>query len=412
LNDARASFSLKIGVSPSIEKQRRDPEVAIYRLLFVAVISAFTVSPVSPAQAQAEAPAGPSFSCSQAQSVIEKAICASPALSAADRQMAALYAAAGVSAFGKGPSNQLAVQRAALKEMGGCAKPSGAQTVADCLRAAYARRNGALAVATLMVSPDLALSALRAADPAYAPVAEAVQIWASEPKDADWTAASRARQRDRILERLRPFMTNLLTKDDQSFGREILADASGEAITVKRIEDVLISERHFAKFLNVLGPYLPEDDWLGRRPTGRRALPCAALVRHPALLAATEATFGSTMDNFVLDSDCAETLPPIPALDSLEKKLEKAWPSCEGTIRFAAYRMFESAGLEARLGVVKHEGKAASPRRRGVSKTDVATARAELAAYYATYLGKAPATAAAMADDAIGAILSNAQQCQ
>ncbi|MBB4197675.1 hypothetical protein CCR94_12920 [Rhodoblastus sphagnicola] len=383
-----------------------------YFFLFVAALAALAFSSLRAAQAQAPTPAEPSFSCAKPQGPIEAAICASPTLSAADRQLAELYAAAGVSAFGAGPSNELAFQREALNDMRGCAKPGGKETIAACLADQYARRNSALALATLMDSPDRALSVIRKTDPAYAPVAEAVQVWASEPRDADWASPDRAQKRARILERLRPFMTDLLTKDDQSYGRDILTTASGDAIAVKRIEDVFISERHFATFLNILGPYLTDEAWPGRNPSARRSLPCAAIVRHPALLAATDAVFGSTMDNFVLDTDCAETLPPTPAVDALSAKLNKAWPNCDGTIRFAAYRMFESALNAARLGVVKHDLKAAAPRRRGVAATDMQAARTELTAYYVAYLGKDRATAAGMATDAVNAILSSAQQCE
>ncbi|MGC6547664.1 hypothetical protein ACP0HG_27050, partial [Escherichia coli] len=76
------------------------------------------------------------------------------------------------------------------------------------------------------------------------------------------------------------------------------------------------SDRHFAAFLNVLGPYLDEPRLSG----APRTLPCAAIVRHPKLLEATGPAFGSTLDNFIFRNDCRDTLPPLPSLDALQTK--------------------------------------------------------------------------------------------
>ncbi|MBS0481025.1 MAG: hypothetical protein JSR96_02540 [Proteobacteria bacterium] len=354
----------------------------------------------------------PSFDCAKTNGAVEQAICATPDLAAADRTMAALYASVRVSAFGTGPSNELAAQRKALETIRGCQGDSKPERLAECLRQNYAGRNGDLAVAAVMRTPGAALAVMRQIDPGYAPVLEAVQIWAAEPDGADWSAPSRAEKRARITALITPHVDRLLKKDDMSFGGEILSSSSVDHIEVKRAADVFLSERHFARFLNVLGPYLDEPAY---GLNVRRVLPCAAMVRHPALAEATDAVFGSTLDNFTFDHDCAETLPPLPALETLVQALYKKWPDCEGTIRFAAYRSFSAAVRDARLGRIERSSAARAetlPRRNGITPANVSAARSELASYYGTYLGKSPARAAAMASTMISGILSSAHQCE
>lgn len=72
------------------------------------------------------------------------------------------------------------------------------------------------------------------------------------------------------------------TNADQSFGSSVLSDLGTDGIAVRNIDDLFHSERHFAAFLNVLGPYLNEPE-LSRMP---RDLPCAAIVCHPEDLVA------------------------------------------------------------------------------------------------------------------------------
>lgn len=363
------------------------------------------------AHAQAGPATGPSFDCTHAQGSIEQTICTTATLAADDHQMAALYALARTNAFGTGPSNQLETQRQLVKDMRGCAKPGEHQKIADCLEGYYAQRNNDLAIAVMMRVPDVALPVIRRTDPAFAPVAEAVQLWAAEPKGVDWSAPALATPKGKIRALLAPLLADLQTNADKAYGRDILADPGTNGISVKRIDDIFISERHFAAFLNVLGPYLPELDGPARNVHGRRTLPCAAILGHPALLGATASVFGSTLDNFVFDTDCVQTLPPLPAVATLDQKLIGHWPQCEGTIRFAAYRIYETALDEARLGVAKHVPKVSFSRRRGVTAADIAAARGELAAYYARNFGKSPASAAVMAADALTAVLSVAQEC-
>jgi len=331
---------------------------------------------------------------------MEQAICTDPALAAADRDMATLFALSRESAFGNGPSGELAAQRQALKRMRGCQSGE----IRPCLKTAYAERNGALAVAALMHAPDSALPVLRRLDPQFAPVLEAVVLWALEPVDADWSAPARAGARARIAALLSPYLTRMSADEGQSYGWSILSEPNGDSPRVRTTSDLFASDRHFAAFLNVLGPYL--DDNAGGI---ERNLPCGAIVRHPALIGATEPVFGSTMDNFVLRNDCEQTLPPAPALDAA--KILGTWPDCDGTIRFAAYRSYQAALDRARLGQAPHEAKPQTAAPDGVATTTVEAARSELARYYAAYLGKSAKDAATMATNAISGVVSTAHSC-
>ncbi len=383
--------------------------LALMRGMIAALLLALGSAPVPVQAADAALSPGPSFACTAGQGGIEAVICASPALAAADREMAALYAASKVSAFGKGPSNQLEDQREAVKTMQGCvksgAKPAGRTSIAACLQGAYDARNMDLAIAAAMRAPDLALPVIRRLDPAFAPVVEAVVLWASEPGGADWSAPRRAGKRGRIVGLLQPVLKDFLTQQDPIFARGMLDSATGEG-KVKRAEDLLGSPDRFVGFLNVLGPGLAGDG-----SVGGRQIPCAAIVAHPELRHVTDSAYGATPDNFVFNSDCRASLPPLPLLSALDGKVWKTWPMCEGTIRFAAYRQYRSTVDEARLGLAKHDPKAVLPTVRGIPAGDVSAARAELAAYYARYLGKTQAQAAQMATEALAAMLNAAHEC-
>lgn len=366
------------------------------------VLTALTVAAPAP-----QRNAGPSFSCASAATAIEKAICGDPALAAQDRTMAQLFGIAKRGAFGSGASNQLAAQRTALQEMRACVGPRASQPLATCLNTHYAVRNQELAIAALLAAPAEALPVLRAGDPAFAPILEAVQRWAEAPANANWSAPERARSRARIATLLQPYLTALQTNADRSFGNAILSDPSGDGVAVRTIDDLFRSDRHFAAFLNVLGPYLDAP----KRPGMPRDLPCAAIVRHPQLLAANGPVFGSTMDNFVLRNDCGDSLPPLPALDALVKKLHAHWPPCEGTIRFAIYSGFSQDVDRARLGMATASNAKALPKRKGIGPADLAAAERALAAYYGANLHVSPIAAAKMARDALLPILEGAHAC-
>ncbi len=85
-----------------------------------------------------------SFECSKARTAQERMVCADPGLSAADEQLAAVYADA---LRGSGTPDQLkADQRQWMVERNRCSEP-------ECLRAAYSRRTGQLAGAAVAQSP-------------------------------------------------------------------------------------------------------------------------------------------------------------------------------------------------------------------------------------------------------------------
>lgn len=362
-----------------------------------------------PAQRQG-AQTGPSFSCTSARTAVEKAICDDPALAAADREMASLFILSRQSAFGTGASNELEAQRLFLQETRACGKSAPAWPIPKCLAAAYGRRNGELAISVLMRAPDQALPVLKRLTPGFAPILEAVALWAREPVNADWSAPERAPSRKRIVMLLTPYLTVLQTNEDQSFGYSILSNPAGDEIAVTRIDDIFRSDRHFAALLDVLGPYLPEENGPANGAIGA-VLPCAAIVRHPALLGATAAPFGSTMDNFVLNSDCERTLPPLPLLTALDRKINKSWPECEGTIRFSAYRAYRNALDAARLGQVSRKTGSDVSSPQGITAAEVTAVRSELARHYAAYLGKSTAQAGEMARLASAAMLSAAHGC-
>lgn len=374
-------------------------------MILLVLVSLFVAT--APAASAQQAGTGPSFACAAATTPVEKAVCADPVLAGLDREMAQLFGIAKLSAFGSGPSNQLAAQRAALKTLRNCTNPGAEQPLARCLQRLYGVRTQQLAIAALISAPATALPILRRQDPAFAPILEAVQLWTEAPVDADWSATQRIPRRDRIAALLQPYLTALQTKDTQSFGNAILRDPGQDGIAVTNIKDIFRSDRHFAALLQVLGPYLGESEIPGMP----RDLPCAAIVRHPALLAATGPVFGSTMDNFVLGNDCQASLPPLPLLEALQAKLYRGWPQCEGTIRFALYRGFAHDIDEARLGRAKPAKAKALPARKGATKADVAGVERELAAYYETYLHRTPAAAASSARDALAQILDDAQLC-
>ncbi|VWX51298.1 lysozyme inhibitor LprI family protein [Novosphingobium sp. 9U] len=380
-------------------------------LKFGAAAALLVSAVLSPTHATAAAPQQPSFACTAARTQVEQAICEDADLAAADRKMAELFALAKTSAFGRGPSNQLPAQREALRTIRACGTAGKSIPLKRCIAAAYATRNAELAVAVLVASPDTALPVLRQLDPGAAPLLEATALWAAEPVDADWSAATRRGARATITRLLRPYMAAMQNDENQSFGRSILTEPGADGVAVRSVDDLFVSDRHFANFLNVLGPYLPELDAGSLLTNDRRTLPCAAIVRHPALLQATGPVFGSTMDNFVLDADCEQTLPPTPALTALSDKLLKAWPECDGTIRFAAYRGFETSMQMARLGRVEGSNRKSVPKRTGVSAAEIEAARVELAAYYRSYLGQSVSTAQALARSAIAMILDDAHEC-
>jgi hypothetical protein len=304
------------------------------------------------------------------------------------RSWRSFFSATRVSAFGHGPSSEMAEQRKWLKDREHSCRVPDRQawaSPAKCLTSYYNHRNHELAVASLFTEPPLALETLHKLDPEAASLYEVIALYADGP--AEWTW-DKSPQRPRMLQLLQPYFERFQTDKDMVFGREILADAG-----IKTPADMLKSELNFIEFLQIASAYLQSDPI-------PRPLPCAAIVRKPELLGASDAVFGSTLDNFIFYPDCAVTLPPLPALDRLVAEINQGWPECDGTIRFSAYRMYDSAQNQARvaqLGDIRRLARSPEarrgvrmPRLRGVSSARIAAAFAELANYYQTYQ-KAPA---------------------
>lgn len=380
------------------------------RVMLLAVVALLGVTAWSMATAAVPLTQGPSFSCTDAKTAVERAVCASPSLSAADRAMAELYSMSKVSVFGKGPSSELAAQRAVLRDLARCDNPDSAVALPDCIARVYAHRSNDLAIALAPTIPERALPSIRGNDPLFAPIIEAIALWSSEPRDADWSAPERGAKRARILALLAPATDIMLTdRRDAPWGRDILRDGQ-DGLAVRLPADLFRSDRHFAFFLNALGPYLP--DGMGDRAFPfERNIPCAAIVRHPALLRATTSLFGSTLDNFVFRNDCEATTPPLPRLTALRYALNKGWPNCEGTIRFAAYRAATTAYDEARLGLAPHDKTAWVGQRYGITAATLKAVRGELTAYYIAYFDRSLAAARAMADDSLKNIFMTTHQC-
>lgn len=358
------------------------------------VLSAFA----APAAVAAPAPdrVGPSFECSAAKTAIERTICGDAGLSETDALMGRLFAATKTSAFGRGPSGEVAVQRKWLADRAkDCEKPGTPwKSTAECLADYNKGRLHELAVAALFTEPELALATLRRIDSDAAPLYEAITLYANAP----------SLPRAQIAPLLKRYFDKFNRNDDLVFGRSIL-----EEDKIKSPADAVASEHKFVEFLMVTSAYLGGD------PTPR-PLPCAAILRKPALLGAMGPIFGSTLDNFVFYPDCDTTLPPLPAFDRMVAAINKSWPNCEGTIRFAAYRGYDSAQMSARLadpgqlaGFAKSNAKLRQLK--GVSPALVSAAIAELATYYQTYQKVGPAMAKAGALGAVRDILSGAHDC-
>ena len=375
--------------------------------LLVLVVFVAVLFPV-PALTVAPASSTPSFNCSLAKDVIDKTICGDAELAEADAVMGRLYSAARVSAFGHGPSDELAVQREWLKSREDCRVPDRRvyRSRTECLSGRYADRNHELAVASLFTEPPLALGTLRKLDPDAAPLYEAIVEFASEPTGSNWTTSAR---RPHMLQLLQPYFDRLIADEDLRYGKDIL---DGDGIRVPA--DALKSEKKFVEFLQIASAYLRSDPI-------PRPLPCAAIVRHSKLLDASGPIFGSTLDSFIFYPDCADTLPPLPKLNRLVKQINDTWPDCQGSIRFSAYRSFGWAVNGARVASANEINEFAKsrasgrsvrmPRLNGVSAGLVATSIDELSAYYQTYQKTTPRAARAFATSKIRDVVASGHNC-
>ncbi len=356
--------------------------------------------PVAAAASAAATSEGPSFSCDSARTSAEKMICADAGLAAADREMARLYALAKTSAFGFGPSNQLEQQRYLVRDVNACAQASDAE---DCIKSRYDDRNLGLAIAVAPHAPQVAWPVIHRLDPQYAPVLEALTLWAAEPVDADWSAPARARSRAHIIALLQPYLANIQRKLRIGLSWDPLSDYK---TPVGKIEDIFQSDQHFAKLMQVIGPEM--ERW-----TTSQSLPCSAIMRHPDLLLATRALYGSFADVRLFETDCARTLPPTPALTSLYDKVNDSMTDCDGgTIRYSLGANLLAALEATRLGQSYDNTEWASYIPPSVGREDLAAARNELARYYATYLKLSPADAAKRANEGVNTITSKQFRCE
>lgn len=333
----------------------------LYALVFLLT---FAVAP----QARAQAAQGPGFNCSAARDV-DAAVCRDSGLSADDRRLNALYAAARTDVFGAGPSQQQALQRKWLKDThADCAASAFARTKRyktqrDCIADAYDARLRELAVAALFTDPDDAMAALRQAAPADAPIYEAIYLYATI--DNAKARASRAAQA------IAPVYAGLSNAEKTAF-----TDNGGPGTA----EAAAASDKAFGNFVD-----------LSASEAGHGVTwPCAVFVKRPGLLAALGAMYGSTKDNFLPYADCDEMAPAGAAgFTGLMTATLRDAPDCGGTLRFAGGREFyrlRTAALLHRpeqwtgLKIAAADKPEAAFRRRRAA--DIAGAQAQLAAYY------------------------------
>lgn len=312
--------------------------------------------------------AGPTFPCTS-PSAIESIICNDASLAAADRRMAALYQAAKSGSMNNG-SNQLTVQRQWLKDRdahcsSGAWKKFGHASAHDCVLSAYNDRLKALAVADLLSAPQLSLPELRTVAPKAAPYYEALLAYASIDSPTERTKAVEAK--------LAPLYVQMSPDV-----RDGLGYVGKDALTARGAAS---SDAGFLQLFDLSSMNADLDlIW-----------PCAALIRRPGLIAGLGSIWGGTIDNQVPDSDCEQTLPSPPELNTLTQAVFKAQPPCEGTIRFSTgreYAKLEDAVRLHRRDVWREQSAAPSPdeaafRRRKAAL--VGRTSEALTAYYTLY---------------------------
>ncbi len=350
----------------------------------------------------AQAGNSPSFDCSKAGTKTENFICSDPALSAADAKMAKLFALAQVSAFGKGTSNQLGMQRAWMKGRDGClslandkSSEEGDKSVRACLMSNYRDRNGELTIAILLSHPKIALENLRADFPKMAPLYEALQLH-----------MEKAPNRDRITALLEPYFVNMRDDPDKSYGNAVLVDIAASPA------EAMTSDRKFASMMSIMSVYISDSG-----DEAIVAFPCAAIVNRPEMISAAGAYFGSTLDNFLMQPDCEASLPAQPRLDALAIALGKFWKNDDcggGTIRFAFYRGYAQTVTSARIGLPTDTiaPKKGQPGRPGLAPHLVRAAIAELADQYARYNGLSKKEALRRARYWVGNMIAEVGECE
>lgn len=353
------------------------------------IATAVCCGPGSRAQTPAPTQSAPSFSCSS-PGRIEAAICADPELAESDLTMAQLYAAAQTDVFGAEPNGQRDLQRRWLKERDKfCGKDTGSW-LNSCLDGVYQMRLMDLAVASLFSSPDAAFAEINDQAPQLTPVYRAIYRYATIDDPSE-----RARVVGDLIE---PIFKAYKADAGQVDLLEGVSSASAAAA----------SDEAFASFLDAA--VLVTD-----APAGQRiVLPCAAFVRRPGLIDALSPRYGSTMDNFLPDSDCEAMTSPLPETDRLDQLAEKAQPYCSGTIRFFMWRERAMTLVEARLHRLEaiprggeHVAPAGEQQFRHAESRQVEAAANELAAYYARAFHLPAQVAARQGAAAVDAILDS-----
>ena len=367
----------------------------------IALLLAPLALPFAPAiKAKAESP---SFACSAAGTEVERTICATPELASEDSVMARLYAAARRGARGDGQSGQGAAQLAWLRERAGCEafNRQAYASRAECLAERYRERNIELATATLFTERNEALATLRRLDPKGAPLLEALTIYAARPESSDWSSITLRQERDQIKALLVPQFRMLGGDPAQGYGSDILSDDG-----IASMDDALKSPINFTRTIKILATYAESS----RTPL---LFPCEVLVRHPAMIELEQPIFGSSLDNFVPDSDCGVSLPASPHLAALSTAIWESWPECQGTIRYWAYRNYGARFDAAWLGQPSAPAfsKRPMPHLKGVSPRVVAAAQQELITSYVTVNGQSSGIARAAARERLVDLLSAAHEC-
>ncbi len=339
----------------------------------------------------------PSFDCKSAKTAVEKMICRDPALSAADANMAKLYAHAQISAFGKGASNQAAAQRTWMVGRATCEDSA-------CLLYQYKQRNGELAVSVLLSHPDAALAQLRLDYPKTAPLYEALQLYMTKPTSEPWSAPAHTAKRTKILGLLEPFYADLRNDPDKSFGLDVLSGVAASP------EASIENDGNLAAVMSIINVYVGEDDSVSG------AFPCAAIVKRPDMIRAAGAFFGSGLDNSLMSPDCENTLPAQPRMDALMKALSDFWGNdCYGgTIRFSIFRGYYEMVYSARIGLpaLLEKGKPSSFARKGLNPQLAKAAFAELTDQYQRYQALSKIEAEKRARIWLSQIIGNAGVCE
>jgi uncharacterized protein len=344
-------------------------------LALVPVLTGLLITPALANPAPANAP---SFDCAKAVTATDKAVCADADLAARDRTVAQLFALVRKDAMGVGPSGELAAQRAWLVERDKeCAK---APSLTPCLKTEYEARLQDLAVAALIRAPDAALAELRRQNPARAFVYEAIWKMATLPAGAARTS--------QVAALIGPEFT------------KVAADQQAMLDPIKTPQQAAGSVKTFASFIDLTGAV--EDTAL--------TMPCEAIVKQPGLIDALDSMFGSSMDNSLGGSDCADMLPPPTHFEALAQdalQTSMANSDCTGTIRYAGMRSYAAFLIAVQL---YRQGAQAKPDADVVKQAAayerkhtaaVALAVLELAAYYTRELHAPNPVAAKTAVDEV-----------